>query len=70
MGVRKGQEIEIEIERTAHGGAGVARVDRFVVFVRGGIPGDHLRVRVVRKKKGYAAARKSLMLSSRDRRPR
>ncbi|MGD8388856.1 MAG: 23S rRNA (uracil(1939)-C(5))-methyltransferase RlmD [Desulfobacteraceae bacterium] len=57
MGVRKGQELEIEIERTAHGGAGVARVDGFVVFVRGGIPGDLLRVRVYRKKKGYAEAR-------------
>lgn len=57
MGIRKGQDLELEIERTAHGGAGVARVDRFVVFVRGGVPGDLLRVRVVRKKKDYAEAR-------------
>ena len=57
MGVRKGQDLELEIESTAHGGAGVARMDGFVVFVRGGIPGDRLLVRVFRKKKAYAEAR-------------
>ncbi len=57
MSVKKGQELELEVERTAHGGPGVARVDGFVVFVRGGVPGDRVRARVFRKKKGYAEAR-------------
>jgi len=34
----------------------VARKDGFVVFVRGGVPGDRVRARVYRKKKGYAEA--------------
>ncbi len=56
MGVKKGQELDLDIERMAHGGPGVARVDGFVVFVRGGVPGDRVRARVYRKKKGYAEA--------------
>ncbi len=56
MGVKKAQEIELFIDRTAHGGAGVARKDGFVVFVRGGVPGDRVIARVYRKKKGYAEA--------------
>lgn len=34
----------------------MARKDGFVVFVRGGVPGDRVRARVYRKKKGYAEA--------------
>lgn len=57
MGIRKAQEVDLFIDRTAHGGAGVARVEGFVVFVRGGVPGDRVRAQVYRKKKGYAEAR-------------
>ncbi len=56
MSLRKGQELELVVEGTAHGGAGVARSDRFVVFVRGGVPGDRVLARVYRKKRGYAEA--------------
>ena len=34
------------IDDLAFGGEGVGRVDGYVVFVRGGIPGDRLRVRI------------------------
>jgi 23S rRNA (uracil1939-C5)-methyltransferase len=54
--VKKGRELELFIDRTAHGGAGVARTDGFVVFVRGGVPGDRVLARVHRKKRGYAEA--------------
>ncbi len=56
MSIKKAQEIELFIDRTAHGGAGVARKDGFVVFVRGGVPGDRVIARVYRKKKGFAEA--------------
>jgi len=56
MNIRKGHEIELIVDRTAHGGQGVARVDGFVVFVKGGVPGDRVLARVFRKKKGYAEA--------------
>ena len=55
--MRKGDIIELKIDRMAHGGQGVARVDGFVVFVRGAVPGDTVRVWVTRKKKDFAEAR-------------
>ena len=56
MSVKKGQELELLVERMAHGRFGVARSDGFVVFVRDAAPGDRVRARVFRKKKGYAEA--------------
>ncbi|MCF8061427.1 MAG: 23S rRNA (uracil(1939)-C(5))-methyltransferase RlmD [Deltaproteobacteria bacterium] len=56
MTVKKGQELELHVERMAHGRFGVARTDGFVVFVRDAAPGDRVRARVFRKKKGYAEA--------------
>jgi 23S rRNA (uracil1939-C5)-methyltransferase len=55
--MRKGDIIELKIDRAAHGGLGVARVDGFVVFVRAAVPGDVVRVLVTRKKKDFAEAR-------------
>ena len=37
---RKGQELELEIESLAYGGLGLAKLDDFVVFVKGGLPGQ------------------------------
>ena len=42
---RKGEELELRIDSLAYGGNGVGRVDGFVVFVRGGLPGDLVRAR-------------------------
>src|SRR5436309_2878607 len=44
---RRGDTLELAIEDLAFGGEGVGRADGYVVFVRGGLPGDRLRVRVV-----------------------
>ena len=40
----------------AHGGAGVARNDGYVVFVRGAVPGDLVRARVTRSKRSFGEA--------------
>jgi 23S rRNA (uracil1939-C5)-methyltransferase len=52
----KGKTVELRIEKTAHGGQGVARLEGFVIFVRGGVPGDRVLARVTRKKREYAEA--------------
>jgi 23S rRNA (uracil1939-C5)-methyltransferase len=52
--VTKGEELELRIESLAYGGNGVARHDGFVVFVRGGLPGDAVRARVTKVKRGFA----------------
>jgi 23S rRNA (uracil1939-C5)-methyltransferase len=53
----RGAELELSIDSLAHGGSGVARSDGYVVFVQGGVPGDRLRARVTKAKRGYAEAR-------------
>jgi 23S rRNA (uracil1939-C5)-methyltransferase len=54
--VRKGDELELRIDSLAYGGNGVGRVNGFVVFVRGGLPGDTVRARVTKSKRGFAEA--------------
>jgi len=53
---RAGAELELSIESLAFGGSGVARADGYVVFVRGGVPGDRVRARIARRKRSYAEA--------------
>ena len=50
---RRGDTISVSIDDLAFGGEGVGRVDGYVVFVRGGIPGDTLRVRIVEARGRY-----------------
>jgi 23S rRNA (uracil1939-C5)-methyltransferase len=54
-----GAEVELTIERLAHGGEGVARYGDggYVVFVSGAIPGDSVRAVVSKRKRSYAHAR-------------
>jgi 23S rRNA (uracil1939-C5)-methyltransferase len=52
--VKKGEELELRIESLAYGGNGVGRHDGFVVFVRGGLPGDSVLARVTKVKRGFA----------------
>jgi 23S rRNA (uracil1939-C5)-methyltransferase len=55
----RGDELELTIDRLAHGGEGVARLGDggYVVFVSGAIPGDTVRAVVSKRKRSYAHAR-------------
>jgi 23S rRNA (uracil1939-C5)-methyltransferase len=67
---RRGELLELEVAGLAHGGAGVARRDGYVVFVEGGFPGDVVRAEVMKAKRDYAKARVTELLNaSRDRVP-
>jgi 23S rRNA (uracil1939-C5)-methyltransferase len=55
--VRRGDELELTIDSLAYGGAGVARLDGYVVFVQGGVPGDRVKALVGKSKRAYAEAR-------------
>lgn len=44
--VKVGDEVDVAIEASASGGDGVAKIDGFVVFVKGAKPGDNLKVRI------------------------
>jgi 23S rRNA (uracil1939-C5)-methyltransferase len=54
---RRGDELELTVDSLAFGGAGVARLDGYVVFVQDAIPGDRVRALVGKSKRAYAEAR-------------
>jgi 23S rRNA (uracil1939-C5)-methyltransferase len=45
----RGAELDLRIDDLAYGGNGVARLDGYVVFVRGGVPGDRVRAVVTKR---------------------
>jgi 23S rRNA (uracil1939-C5)-methyltransferase len=53
----RGDELEVDVDSLAFGGAGVARLDGYVLFVQGGMPGDRVRAVVGKSKRAYAEAR-------------
>ncbi|MBA2581085.1 MAG: class I SAM-dependent RNA methyltransferase, partial [Thermoleophilaceae bacterium] len=53
----RGQELELTVDALAYGGAGIARLDGYVIFVAGAMPGDRVRARVGKAKRGFAEAR-------------
>jgi 23S rRNA (uracil1939-C5)-methyltransferase len=54
--VSRDQELELTIDSLAFGGNGVGRLDGFVVFARGGLPGDTVRARVTKVQRRHAEA--------------
>ncbi|MFN3202242.1 MAG: class I SAM-dependent RNA methyltransferase [Bradymonadia bacterium] len=60
-----GQQVTLVIERPAFGGRMVARAaDGRIIFVRGGAPGDEVRVTLTRIKKQFAEGRVDQIISS------
>jgi 23S rRNA (uracil1939-C5)-methyltransferase len=59
---RNGAELELTIDSFAQGGNGVARLDGYVLFVQGGVPGDRVKAVVTKSKRGYAEARATEIL--------
>jgi 23S rRNA (uracil1939-C5)-methyltransferase len=54
--VKMHEEVDLQVDSLAYGGNGVARLNGFVVFVRRGLPGDRVRARVTKVKRGFAEA--------------
>jgi 23S rRNA (uracil1939-C5)-methyltransferase len=48
--------MQIQVEKLAFGGAGIGRVGGKVIFVKGGIPGEILKVKITKEKERYAEA--------------
>ncbi|MBI1845472.1 MAG: 23S rRNA (uracil(1939)-C(5))-methyltransferase RlmD [Candidatus Rokubacteria bacterium] len=53
---RRGDTVELVIDDLAFGGEGVGRASGYVVFVRGGIPGDRVRVRITETRARFGRA--------------
>jgi 23S rRNA (uracil1939-C5)-methyltransferase len=52
-----GDTVDVTVDSLAHGGAGVARLEGYVLFVRDAIPGDRVRAVVTKRKRAYGEAR-------------
>ena len=48
--IKRGTEIELEIESLAYGGMGLARIENFVIFVKHAIPGQKVLARIYKKR--------------------
>ena len=55
--VKRGGEYEVQIEKLAFGGAGISRLDNYVIFVKGTVPGDRALVKIQKRKTAFAEAR-------------
>jgi 23S rRNA (uracil1939-C5)-methyltransferase len=53
---KRGDQVDLTVDRLAYGGRGVGRAQGFVVFVPDSAPGDTVRARLARVKPGYAEA--------------
>ncbi|MBQ8460374.1 23S rRNA (uracil(1939)-C(5))-methyltransferase RlmD [bacterium] len=52
-----GEEYILKIEKISNLGAGIARIDGFVVFIENSCPGDILKVQITKLNKNFAAAK-------------
>lgn len=68
MPPRPGDTVTLDVSTLAYGGQGVARLDGFVVFVRGAVPGDRVLARITRSRRTHAEARTLEILSPSPRR--
>src|SRR4051794_24455480 len=53
---QRGDELDLRVDALAFGGRGVARLEGYVVFVAGAVPGDRVRAVVTKRKRAYAEA--------------
>lgn len=56
MPPRTGDIVDLDVSTLAYGGQGLARLDDFVIFVRGAVPGDRVRARIAKRKRNHAEA--------------
>jgi 23S rRNA (uracil1939-C5)-methyltransferase len=59
---QRGENVELTVEGLAFGGAGVARLNGYVVFVSDAVPGDRVSAVIVKSKRAYAEARAQRVL--------
>lgn len=68
MVFKKGDIVEVPVTDLAYGGKGVGKLDGLVVLVRGGLPGDLLKIKISRKKPNFAEGELVDVLSASDKR--
>jgi predicted RNA-binding protein with TRAM domain len=54
--VETGKEYDVSITETSRQGDGIARVDGFVIFVKGGQPGQEAKIKITQVGRRFATA--------------
>ncbi len=54
MEIKKGQILELKIQDLAFGGKGIAKVDAFMIFIDGALPGQVVEAKISLKKRRHA----------------
>ncbi len=62
--ISKDEVIELKIDSIGFEGKAISRVDGYVIFVTGGVPGDIVKAKVFRRKRDYAEAKVLEILSA------
>jgi 23S rRNA (uracil1939-C5)-methyltransferase len=62
--MKPGEELELTIENFASEGKCVARLDGFVIFVSGAVPGDTVRIRIDKVKQNFATGKSVSILKA------
>ncbi len=57
MDIKKGDTIELTVEKVVYSGKGLAHLDNMAIFVANTVPGDRVAAKMVRVKKNFAEAR-------------
>lgn len=57
MGLKKGSDIELEIDSAAFKGKGIGKINGKAIFVPNTAPGDLVKARITKKKKSYCEAK-------------
>lgn len=66
--VQKNEHITLDIVSLGEAGEGIGRKDGFTIFVHGAVPGDQVKVKVIKVKKTYAVGKlDEIMNPSKDR---
>ena len=61
--IKKGLDVQLEIESLAFGGMGVAHLNQMVTFVKNAIPGQTVTARITKKRSSFLEARSLEVLS-------
>ncbi len=54
---RKGEQAKLQITDLAFGGMGIGKIDDFVIFVPGALPGEEITAEIIKRKKNFAEAK-------------
>ena len=54
--IKKGSELNLQIDSLSYGGKGISRYEGIVIFTNNVLPGQTVKVRIIKKKKNYLEA--------------